>query len=176
MSVQIGARPDSGFDDPLGMLRDCHRRIERFLKVLTRVVGRALGRALDAEEAAVVDAAIHYFRVGGARHTADEEESLFPRLRYCAQAPADTVGNLQQQHQRADTLHAEIDRLFTAWLNLHALSPDQQQQLHAATTELEQLYAGHIELEEKVVFPAAAQLLSRQDLIKIGTEFRDRRS
>jgi hemerythrin-like domain-containing protein len=176
MSVQIGARPDSGFDDPLGMLQDCHRRIERFLQVLTRVAGRALGRALDAEEAAAVEAALHYFRTGGARHTADEEESLFPRLRACAQAPADTVGDLQHQHQRADILHAEIDLLFTAWLNLHALSPDQQQQLHAATAELEQLYAGHIELEERVVFPAAAQLLTRQELVEIGNELRDRRA
>lgn len=176
MSVQIGARPDSGFDDPLGMLQDCHRRIERFFQVLTRIVGRALGRALDTEEAAAVESAIHYFRVGGARHTADEEESLFPRLSACAHAPADTVGDLHQEHQRAEILHADIDRLFTAWLNLHALSPDQQKQLRAATAELEQLYASHIEVEEKVVFPAAAQLLSSQDLAEIGKEFHDRRA
>lgn len=176
MSVQIGARPDSGFDGPLGMLQDCHRRIERFLHVLTRLAGRALGRALDAEEAAAAESALHYFHVGGARHTADEEESLFPRLRACTQAPAGTVGDLQHQHQRAENLHAEIDRLFTAWLNLRALSPGQQQQLHAATAELEQLYAGHIEVEENVVFPAAAHLLSPQDLAEIGNEFRDRRA
>jgi hypothetical protein len=31
MVIQIGGRPDSGFDDPLGRPQDCHRRIERFL-------------------------------------------------------------------------------------------------------------------------------------------------
>ena len=32
MGIQIGAKPDSGFDDPIGMLKDCHRRIEHFLQ------------------------------------------------------------------------------------------------------------------------------------------------
>src|SRR5260370_20268320 len=143
MSVQIGARPDSGFDDPLGMLKDCHRRIERFLQVLSRVADRARGRSLDAEETAAVEAALHYFRVGGERHTADEEESLFPRLRACSQAPAKTVGELQHDHRRADALHAEVDRLFTAWLKDRTLSLDQQQQIHSATEQLENLYSSH---------------------------------
>jgi hypothetical protein len=30
MAIQIGAKPDNGFDDPIGMLKDCHRRIEHF--------------------------------------------------------------------------------------------------------------------------------------------------
>ena len=37
MPVQIGARPDSGFDDPIGMLKDCHRRIAHFAGVLVAV-------------------------------------------------------------------------------------------------------------------------------------------
>jgi hypothetical protein len=45
MAVQIGARPDSGFDDPIGMLKDCHRRIERFLGILCQVARQAQGRA-----------------------------------------------------------------------------------------------------------------------------------
>ena len=81
MGIQIGARPDSGFDDPLGMLKDCHRRIEQFLNILCLVVERAPGRALTQEESAAVQAALQYFRVGGQRHTADEEQSLFPRMR-----------------------------------------------------------------------------------------------
>ena len=41
MAIQIGAKPDSGFDDPIGMLKDCHRRIESFLGILCVVVDRA---------------------------------------------------------------------------------------------------------------------------------------
>lgn len=43
-------------------------------------------------------------------------------------------------------------------------------------SQLEQLYSSHIELEEKVVFPAAARLLSREELVVIGEEFRLRRA
>src|ERR1017187_1715161 len=81
VAIQIGAKPDSGFDDPIGMLKDCHRRIERFLHILCVVAERAAGRGLTDEETAGVQAALRYFREGGQRHTADEEESLFPRLR-----------------------------------------------------------------------------------------------
>ena len=80
MAIQIGAKPDSGFDDPIGMLKDCHRRIESFLGILCVVVNRAQGRSLSDEERDVIKAALQYFRTGGQRHTADEEESLFPRL------------------------------------------------------------------------------------------------
>ena len=81
MAVQIGAKPDSGFDDPIGMLADCHRRIERFLNILCRVAERAEGRALSGEECEVIQAALKYFQESGPRHNKDEEESIFPRLR-----------------------------------------------------------------------------------------------
>jgi len=81
MAIQIGAKPDSGFDDPIGMLKDCHRRIESFLGILCVVIDRTQGRSLTDEEREAVKAALQYFRTGGQRHTADEEESLFPRLR-----------------------------------------------------------------------------------------------
>lgn len=84
MAIQIGAKPDSGFDDPIGMLKDCHRRIESFLGILGIVVGRAKRRSLTDEERSAVQAALQYFRTGGQRHTADEEQSLFPRLRKTA--------------------------------------------------------------------------------------------
>jgi hypothetical protein len=31
MATQIGAKPDGGSDDPIGMLKDGHRRIESFV-------------------------------------------------------------------------------------------------------------------------------------------------
>lgn len=176
MGVQIGARPDSGFDDPLGMLRDCHRRIEHFLRVLSSVAGRARGRALDADESEAVKAALHYFRVGGSRHTDDEEESLFPRLSSHSDAPAEMMNGLQDEHQRAQGLHYLVDRLFMTWMNDRALKNEQEQQLESAMAQLERLYAGHIDVEERILFPAAARLLTRDDLAAIGDEFRRRRA
>ena len=37
MPVQLGSQPEHGFDRPLGLLSDCHRRIERFLEMLQKV-------------------------------------------------------------------------------------------------------------------------------------------
>ena len=176
MSVQIGARPDSGFDDPLGMLQDCHRRIERFLNTLGTVARRARGRALDRDEAATVEAALHYFRVAGSRHTDDEEVSLFPRLGAHPNAPGATMSTLEEEHQRAQGIHYVTDRLFVTWLSCRALKKEQEEQLDSALEQLEHLYARHIDVEERILFPAAAKLLSREELTAIGEEFRRRRA
>ena len=177
MGVQIGAKPDSGFDDPIGMLTDCHRRIEHFLNILCVVVERAQGRALTQEETDAVEAALHYFRVGGKRHNADEEESLFPRLRAGGAAGAlDDLENLEHDHQTADGLHATAETLHEKWISAGSLSENEYAELHSCTLSLQQLYQEHIRLEEQTVFPLAAQMLDRDTVRTIGDEFRRRRA
>jgi len=177
MGIQIGARADAGLDDPIGMLKDCHRRIEQFLHVLCLVVERAPGRPLTEEEANAVRSALNYFRVGGQRHTADEEESLFPRMR-AEQATASALSEieaLEADHRAADDLHAAVEKLYASWLEGRALSAEELQQLRAATERLKQLYEGHIQIEENLVFPRAAEGLAGAALAQIGNEFRERR-
>lgn len=175
MAIQIGAKPDSGFDDPIGMLKDCHRRIENFLNILCVVVERAQGRRLTDEERDAVQASLHYFRVGGQRHTADEEESLFPRLRASAAGYLDEIGRLEGDHRQADELHESVERLYSTWIALGGLQPTDTLQLLSETRRLKQLYAEHIQVEETVVFSHAAQVLDRNTLAAIGSEFRLRR-
>lgn len=193
MAVQIGAKPDSGFDDPIGMLKDCHRRIERFLNVLCRVAERAQGRSLTEEERAAIEAALFYFQHAGRRHTADEEESLFPRLHAAlsteSAAGADIRSNvdtgagmdmdlerLQSDHSRANQLHASIDGLYMAWISTGPLPMDQEQLLLSSTRALQQLYAEHLIVEEQFVFPRAAASLDQKTLAAIGLEFKARRN
>jgi hemerythrin-like domain-containing protein len=175
MAVQIGAKPDSGFDDPLGMLKDCHRRIERFLLILCHVADRAGAGPLTAEERDAVEAATQYFRVGGQRHNQDEEESLFPRLRSATPRLFEAMDRLEQDHRQAGELHALVDRLLSAWIATGAISPQGQQELRNAAQRLERLYAEHIGIEETAIFPSAARLLDGEALAKIGAEFRARR-
>ena len=177
MPVQIGAKLDSGFDDPLGMLQDCHRRIERFLAILCDVAERAHARTLTDEEAAAIRAALAYFREGGRRHTADEEESLFPRMRSGAPAGTlDPVDRLEDDHREADPLHDDVDRLYSTWLTDGSLSDPDQHTLLEKTRRLRALYSSHIQTEEATVFPAAARLLDRAAIAAIGAEFRARRN
>ena len=175
MAIQIGAKPDSGFDDPIGMLKDCHRRIESFLGILCIVVNRAQGRTLTTEEREAVKAALQYFRTGGQRHTADEEESLFPRLRKSDAKAFEEIDRLEVDHHEANDLHASVERLYSTWIESGALGAEDAQQLHAETARLKQLYFDHIHVEETVVFARASQVLNSQAIAAIGTEFRFRR-
>jgi hemerythrin-like domain-containing protein len=176
MGIQIGAKPDSGFDDPIGMLKDCHRRIERFLGILCRVADRARGRGLTGEEREAIEASLNYFRVGGMRHTADEEESLFPRIRaQCTPNEFPELGGLESDHQRANELHAAVEGLYRAWIAEGCLSREEEERMLAATEELKLLYEEHIQVEERVVFPRAAEALGGPALAAIGREFRERR-
>jgi len=177
MPVQIGAKLDSGFDDPLGMLQDCHRRIERFLAILCDVAERAHARALTSEEANAIRTALAYFREGGRRHTADEEESLFPRMRTLAPpGTLDPLDHLEDDHREADQLHDDVDRLYSGWLAAGPLNPTLEQSLLDKTRRLRALYAEHIQTEETTVFPAAARILDRATIAAIGSEFRARRN
>ena len=176
MAIQIGAKPDSGFDDPIGMLIDCHRRIERFLHVLCMVEDRAWNRALTDEEVTAVQSALQYFRVGGLRHTADEEESLFPRLRAESTAKNfEEIGRLENDHRNANDLHATVDALYTAWIAAGRLKTEDEQRLRSATEQLKHLYEEHIQIEEKTVFPRAAEMLDSQTITAIGQEIQARR-
>ena len=127
MAIQIGAKPDSGFDDPIGMLKDCHRRIESFLGILCVVVDRAQGRSLADEERNAVKAALEYFRTGGQRHTADEEESLFPRLRKSNAKSFEEIDRLEDEHREANDLHGSVERLYSAWIESGGLGSEEAQ-------------------------------------------------
>lgn len=177
MAIQIGAKPDSGFDDPIGMLKDCHRRIESFLHILWIAANRAQGRALTNEETVAVKSALQYFRVGGQRHTADEEESLFPRLRAESAAKHfEELGGLESDHRHANDLHEAVDTLYSAWIAHGLLKPENERQLRSATEQLKHLYEEHIKVEEEIVFPRAAKMLDNQAITAIGLEFRARRA
>ena len=176
MAIQIGAKPDSGFDDPIGMLKDCHRRIEHFLNILCTVAERVGDRSLTEEEHSAVKAALQYFHTGGERHTLDEEESLFPRLAGAAGAEdLKVIDRLENDHARASELHASVDWLYTSWITDGALERVDQQRLMSHTASLRQLYKTHIEIEENVIFPRAAEMLDNDALSAIGNEFNTRR-
>lgn len=177
MAVQIGAKPDSGFDDPLGMLKDCHRRIERFLGILSLAVRQARGRALGVEERQAVEAALHYFRESGPRHNRDEEDSLFPRMACAQAAPVlDDVRRLEAEHQQTGLLHDEAALLYSKWIAEESLSAGDEARLLAITEQMLGIYKEHIRVEEEEVFPCAARFLSRQDLDAMGAEFKARRA
>ena len=179
MPVVIGGKPESTFADPIGLLGDCHRRIERFLSVLVQVAGEARGGALSDDQRSAWDTALRYFREAAPKHTADEEESLFPRLRASnrPEVPAilARVEVLEDEHARADRAHDEVDRLGRLWLKDGSLTPEQTSRLSTVLAQLSELYRRHISMEDGEVFPLAASVLSALDRKAIGAEMASRR-
>ncbi len=47
--VHLGSEPQAGFDEPLRLLSDCHRRIEHFLGILLKVAREQPGGQLNQE-------------------------------------------------------------------------------------------------------------------------------
>jgi hemerythrin-like domain-containing protein len=179
MPIVIGAKRESDFTDPIGMLGDCHRRIEMFLNVLVRVAEQAHGEALTDEQRGAFETALRYFRDGAPKHTADEEESLFPRLRRIEnpelRALLARVESLEEEHVCADRSHGEVDSLGRLWLKDGRLSQEQAARLLTLVNQLRDLYRHHIATEDHDVFPAAAAALSASDREEIGKEMASRR-
>lgn len=177
--MTIGQEPDSTFNNPLGWLQGCHRRIERFLNLLTAVATRRQGGELHREDREALEAALRYFREAAPQHAEDEEQSLFPRLRASqsssAAAVRATLDALEAEHHTVQKTHAEVDRLVERWLMEGALSSGEGKRLILLLQELHAFYRKHIAIEDQEVFSAAARLLTGSEILAVGREMAIRR-
>ena len=169
------------FSNPFGLLVHCHRKIEGQLELLERAA-QLLPHAdvrLLPEIFAKVEAACAHFAVVGVKHTADEDESLFPRLRLwggaAGQEALDAMGLLESQHRTAEQLHLEFDNLVARIPRDGSADSHDLEAFNQLTTELTKFYRPHIELENNLVFPVAQRVLSPGEIYAIGQEMRERR-
>jgi hemerythrin-like domain-containing protein len=180
MPIQIGGKRESDFNDPIGMLGDCHRRILNFLNVLVTLANQHKGGPLSEEQRGLLANSLRYFRDAAPKHTADEEDSLFPRLRELDVPGLEIVlariDALQQDHESADLQHAEVDRLGQRWLLDGRLSSEDAARLTEILGRLEALYRDHIRKEDTQVFPFAQRVLPPDDRRSIGAEMAARRN
>lgn len=179
MAVQLGDTGQSGFDEPIGLLMDCHRRIEAFLGMLLRVLEEYEGRPLPASHREAAVSALRYFAEAAPRHTEDEEESLFPAMRASGDERVHEtlaqIAQLEREHDAAEEAHADVARLMQHWMDHDALDAASLERLRKRLTELRQTYQRHIAEEDAVVFPLAAEVLSDDALATIGREMARRR-
>lgn len=178
MAIQIGAKPSPTFEQPLELLSDCHRRVESFLRALIIVAEQAKGGTLDARQREALETALRYFREAAPKHTADEEESLFPRMRALGDKAREALAKidaLEADHVAAKCDHDLIEQLGKKWLRSGALHADETQALTAALRNLQSIYENHIAIEDNEVFPLAAKVVSAEELAEVGKEMAARR-
>jgi hemerythrin-like domain-containing protein len=172
MHVQIGAQSHS-FSDPTRLLSDCHRRIEMFLGTLERVVS-VIERPLTEDARSALESALRYFREAAPKHTADEEESLFPRLRQMhlpnVENAVESLELLEHDHVLAGSLHAEAEVLGQRSLATGSLESTDAEAFRKTIATLVAIYKQHINVEDNFVFPLAARLLSSTDKAAIADE------
>ncbi|MGB6200783.1 MAG: hemerythrin domain-containing protein [Candidatus Acidiferrales bacterium] len=177
MPVQIGASAHP-FSDPAGLLSDCHRRIEMFLGAL-EAVAKTINSPLTEETRRSLESALRYFREAAPKHTADEEDSLFPRLRQTKHADAQSalakLDELEKDHRWATSLHAEVELLGQRCLRQGSLSPNDAENFSSAVANLGRMYRQHISVEDDLIFPVASRLLSQADQASIAEEMAARR-
>jgi hemerythrin-like domain-containing protein len=178
MPVQIGAK-SSTFSDPTGLMSDCHRRIEMFMRTLS-TAAEFEGRRLTDSECRSLDAALRYFREAAPKHNADEEESLFPRLRALphleVQRALADLDRLEEEHRWAAPLHMEIDRLGQQWLTKGVLGKGEAPAFQTAVRKLAAMYRTHIHFEDLALFPLASRVLSQAQAADIAREMAKRRN
>lgn len=182
MVIPMGTRGQPDFSQPIELMMDCHRRIERFLGVLVQMVnryGRPAPQSLDEQGRQALQTALDYFAQAAPRHTADEEESLFPRMRQIhdpeVQAALAELDRLEADHRKAAAAHARVDELGRRWLSAGILDGSDLEELVVLLDDLSATYAQHIRLEDKRVFVLASQALDQAALEQVGREMKDRR-
>ena len=183
--LTIGAPLEHTLDEPIGLLSDCHRRIENFLDTLIRVTEVIGSGQLTPQATDGLSAALQYFREAGPMHTRDEEESLFPRLRQVAQSESELadkakyaltiVARLQTDHDAADKRHLIIDALGNRWLQEGSLPTAEVQALQIELRDLRAFYASHISAEDTELFPLSESILEETQLQEMGKEMAARR-
>jgi hemerythrin-like domain-containing protein len=177
MPVQIGAKTHN-FTDPTGLLSDCHRRIEMFMATLAAVAA-VIDRPAEKDTARALESALRYFGEAAPKHTADEEVSLFPRLRQMSHPEVDSalaeMKHLEDEHRWAAPLHEEVERLGVQYLSTGKLRGIDVENFRNAITSLSAMYKRHISMEDELVFPLAARMLSAAEKSAIAKEMANRR-
>ena len=162
----------AGFDEPFALLAGCHERVRRSLALLQRLSGHVGAQGADAQAQGAARDVLRYFDIAAPAHHEDEERHVLPLL----QASGDAA-----LARAAERLQRDHEAIRVAWQALRPLLVQVADDarctdaaaLAAASARFVQVHDGHLELEDGLVFPAAARL--HPDVAAMGREMAARR-
>ena len=162
--------PSPSFNDPLGMLRACHVRLERQLETLQRLARHLPEHGSDTSARSAAQALLRYFDHAEPNHHADEEASVFPRLLARAPSARDLIARLKDEHER---IHLNWRKLRPL---LAGIASGQRANLPPALVhEARRGYDEHLAIENEALLPMCAEWLTPEELDAIGAEMAARR-
>ena len=159
-----------GFDEPLALLRACHKNILAHCDRLETLIGHIDEQGIDDEARKTARDIVRYFSTSARLHHRDEEEDLFPRLNRQSLRIAELIHNLKQEHTRLEQL----------WENmLTELEPLPENRFSdgflQASRDFCNLSRQHVNRENMEFLPLAASSLSQLELADIGASMAARR-
>lgn len=173
--LSLHAAPAAGFDQPFEMLGACHERVRRSLALLQRLMEHLERHGADAAARGAAADVLRYFDIAAPAHHEDEERHVLPVLRACGDAALAAL---------AERLHDDHRRMAEAW---SAARPGLQTLAEGAPWSAEArahfeawrgfagLYAGHLEAEDRIAFPAAVARTPAVATAAMGREMALRR-
>jgi hemerythrin-like domain-containing protein len=162
--------------DAVDLLLACHSRIRNFTAIAHRLA--SVKGAAPAEVANAAEAVHRYYTVALPLHEADENETVYPRLRSAmaaAGAPPASVEAMVEQHGPIDDLVAELVPLWARLQSSPERLSDVAPEMAAKCARLQQLWNEHLALEEETVFPAIRVYIDEAGLRAMKEEMRARR-
>jgi hemerythrin-like domain-containing protein len=168
----LSAAPAPGFDDPLGMLHACHRRIERHLGTLVRLQRYLSEHGCDDDARLAARNLLRYFDSAAPNHHADEEASVFPRLAQLETAEiAELLEALAHDHAAINIGWRKLRPLIVA------IAAGQRANLPPKfVADTTAAYEAHIEKEERDLLPLAERVFDHETVAAIGREMAARRT
>ncbi len=153
--------------DAFAQLERSHRRLEERLVELEEAADALEAGQRVAQALETVRGVAAWFGRAGARHEADEETSLFPRL--AARGVAlELCARLGAEHRAQAELWATLTRLVeAAEVDAGAIG--------RSVRALFRSYAAHVRAEEDELFPAARAALEAGELAEMLEEMSGRR-
>lgn len=155
------------------MLDRCHRQLDRRVRALCAAADVLAAGAGGPGDCDIIDDVLDFLDRSDARHVADEEESILPRLG-AASGDTELIEEIQREHREHDEIHADIRAEVAAWTE-RPPPAEQATRLAELARQLQKAYEGHIELEDDKLVPAMKAHLSASDLAAIFDEMRARR-
>lgn len=166
--------PVATLDHPIEHIVAWHTRTEERLAVLDHAGEFLETKATEALTA--IHSVLGYFESSGHLHTADEEESIFPRLRpHLTPAELAEIELLETKHTETKEVYSALKAAVEA-LDQAPESAELRLRYTSLVQRFSTLYRAHMEFENRQLVRIARHSLTSSDLAAISAEMKARRS
>jgi hemerythrin-like domain-containing protein len=156
----------------LGQLKNTHDRQGEVLGGLREAARRLAGGRGGPEEMTTIENALHFLGRAVPRHFADEEQSLFPRLRNHRPDLGKEIDRIVAEHAVHLALHDQLAAAVAGWRE--APRPADARPLIDVVEALCSAHEAHVEAE-KALFAEAAVAIGPSEDAAIEHEMAERR-